>query len=408
MYWYIGWGTPMKALKENLPWIAPTAAIVLLATGYIDLDNQTFFAGSDEPAVAAAPAAPIIREPVSALDAMAAAEPVVIAPSAPAQPASTAEQLNAIVAQTAQPTVTRTAPLTTSIAPEVESPVPTEVGGAVTGIGDDPAAFFAAAQANLAANDYCGEDLKALAAEARIYFPSGGLSAGDSGLAQARLLSKVLAECPGYIVQVEGHSDPSGDPQINLELSKQRAEAVVSRIASAGIDTSKLVAIGYGDQQPSNVRGNQEPEYYDRRVEFTVVEQENIQLASFSTTNTWQPAACIEDLSITADQTKVFYAPRSITVPSSDLTSVMQLAVDVANCDGAKLRIIGQHSAEAGLRESVTTGRHRALAIMNTLVATGVKSDEIMISAPSWSQAIPNQPGLPNSRVDFQVVATGG
>jgi len=375
----------MKIIKDNLPWVASVAVLLFLGANFVDRD--TFQFGTATPEVAEVVPVRAAVQPESTLDEIAA-----VAPS------TTAQELTAIIQEAAEPEVTRTAPLETSIAPLIEpEPEVQEIASGPT-IADDPAAFFASAQANLATDDACGDDLRALAAEARIYFPSGGLSGADAGLAQARLLSKVLAECPGYILQVEGHSDPSGDPQINLALSKQRAEAVVSRIASAGIDVSRLVPVGYGDQRPSNVRGTQDPAYYDRRVEFTVVAQEQTQLASFSTTsNTWQPTACATDLVAVADRTKVYYAPRSITVPSDDLRAVMQLAVQAANCNGAKLRIVGQHLGDAGTRESITTGRHRALAIMNTLVAAG-----------SWSEAIPGQPGLPNSRVDFQIVATQG
>lgn len=388
----------MRFVKENLPWVASTAALVIVGVGYFD-NGALPFGKSTQDAAETEPTQQII-EPETTLDVIAAVTPEV--------QTTTAQELTEIIENAAAPNVTRSAPIDTSFAPLPDTSPNVSDAESGPSIADDPLAFFAAAQANIAANDACGDDLKALAAEARIYFPSGGLSPADAGLAQARLLSRVLADCPGYIVQVGGHSDPSGDPKINLALSKQRAEAVIGRIAASGIDTSKLVATGYGDVQPSNVQGAEDPAYYDRRVEFTVVAQEQTQLASFSTTNSWQPSGCAVDLEPVAAQTKLFYAPRAITVSSVELAEVLQLAVEAANCNGAKLRIVGHHSGDVAMRESITTGRHRALAIMNTLVAAGVEADQILIGAPSWSEAIPGQPGLPNSRVDFQIVAVDG
>lgn len=402
----------MKILKENLPWIAPTAALLLVATGAFDSGENTLFdrLQGAETVQAATPATAAPQANVVALGS------TIPTPQTPDIAGSTADQLSAIVdAATAEleiietPEVARAVPLSNAILPEIEpDPVVEASTDPVASIGDDPAAFFANAQANLAASSSCGDDLRALASEARIYFPSGGLAGADAGLAQARLIGQVLRDCPGYSIQVEGHSDPSGDPQINLELSAQRAEAVVARLAASGIDTSNFIAKGFGDTVPSNVRGTQPAAYYDRRVEFSVVEQ--VQRASFApaAATPWQSSACAESLNALFDQTKLYYAPGSITVPHADMESVFNLAAEAASCGDVRVRIVGQHADQPGSRESVATGRLRALAVMNTLVAAGFQSQDILIGAPSWSVSVPGQPGLPNSRVDFEVVPVDG
>ena len=68
-------------------------------------------------------------------------------------------------------------------------------------------------------------------------------------MAQARLIGVIAQNCPGVTIQIEGHSDPSGDPQVNLRLSQKRADSVLSRIAAAGIDTSNP------DYSPRSVGG---------------------------------------------------------------------------------------------------------------------------------------------------------
>ena len=49
---------------------------------------------------------------------------------------------------------------------------------------------------------------------------------------------------------VEGHTDASGTPSYNLDLSQRRAQSVVRYLNGRGIDTSKLLAKGYGESKP--------------------------------------------------------------------------------------------------------------------------------------------------------------
>lgn len=399
----------MKFLKDNLPWMVPTLVIIMMATGFFDRDWKSMMPWSSDPVAqtqqatapvvdvaALAPSAPQ-PTPLPAAPVVATADIQATTPTRAAEPTeavSTAAQLNAIVERAASGAidvaVTRSAPLTADTATNL--------------INDDPAAFFASAQSNLAATNTCGDDLRALASEARIYFPSGGLAGADSGLAQARLIGQVLRACPGFTIQVEGHSDPSGDPQINLRLSQQRAEAVISRLAASGLDTSQFIAKGFGDVQPSGVTGPEPVGFYDRRVEFSVIEQ--VQQARFTqvTANPWQSSQCAAQLEPLFAQTKVFYGAGSITTPGADLDAVFDLAREAQACPNLRMRLVGHHADQPGTREGPATGRLRALALMNTLVAAGFPADQILIGAPSWSADIPGQPGLPNSRVDFQMV----
>ena len=164
-----------------------------------------------------------------------------------------------------------------------------------------------------------------------------------------------------------------------------------------------------GDRRPSTVRGPQPTAYYDRRVEFTITEK--LRTASIDQSNKgfgavvqWQVAPCVARLQRAVEKTKVFYAPGSVTVAQADLNAAFRLAQDAADCPRARLRIIGQHSDEPGTRDSIATGRLRAVALMSSLVGAGLDPGQIIVGSPSWSVGIPGQPSLSNSRVDFDVI----
>ncbi|HEY5204466.1 MAG TPA: OmpA family protein [Roseiarcus sp.] len=68
----------------------------------------------------------------------------------------------------------------------------------------------------------------------------------------------------GSKFEIDGHTDASGPEDYNQGLSERRADAVVSYLASDGIDKSLLVAKGFGKTKP-RVANPYSPE--NRRVE---------------------------------------------------------------------------------------------------------------------------------------------
>jgi OmpA-OmpF porin, OOP family len=50
--------------------------------------------------------------------------------------------------------------------------------------------------------------------------------------------------------EIDGHTDATGPEEYNLDLSERRANAVVSYLASQGLDSSLLTAKGFGKAKP--------------------------------------------------------------------------------------------------------------------------------------------------------------
>ncbi|WP_426059323.1 OmpA family protein [Hymenobacter sp. B1770] len=76
-------------------------------------------------------------------------------------------------------------------------------------------------------------------------------------------LAAELKARPTLKVRVAGHTDKIGEPQKNLILSEQRAEAVKSYLVKAGIAADRIATVGYGDARPLYPS----PDARNRRVE---------------------------------------------------------------------------------------------------------------------------------------------
>lgn len=87
-------------------------------------------------------------------------------------------------------------------------------------------------------------------------------------------LDKVVAflkEYPQLRVEVAGHTDDRGKRDRNVELSKRRAEAVASYLASQGIEPARIAAAGYGPDQPVADNKSARGRAKNRRVELRPV-----------------------------------------------------------------------------------------------------------------------------------------
>lgn len=63
-------------------------------------------------------------------------------------------------------------------------------------------------------------------------------------------IAKMLETHPELQVQIEGHTDSSGDAASNLALSERRAQAVQQRLIELGIAEDRMRTVGYGEEKP--------------------------------------------------------------------------------------------------------------------------------------------------------------
>ena len=116
------------------------------------------------------------------------------------------------------------------------------------------------------------EELKCCA---KILFPTGKSTIDAASQPVLEHIAKTLKEHPGIeVLEVAGHADSVGNADRNLDLTRKRAEAVVTALAALGIDKGRLRAMGYGSYCPVAEGDSPEAREINRRVELKILRQD--------------------------------------------------------------------------------------------------------------------------------------
>ncbi|MCD4669182.1 MAG: OmpA family protein [Actinomycetia bacterium] len=87
-------------------------------------------------------------------------------------------------------------------------------------------------------------------------------------------LAELLGEYPEVQITIGGHTDNQGSEIHNIDLSQERAEAVLSQLVNRSIAADRLSAKGFGSSEPIADNSTAEGCQNNRRVEFKITEVE--------------------------------------------------------------------------------------------------------------------------------------
>ncbi|WP_051687205.1 OmpA family protein [Microbulbifer sp. HZ11] len=99
-----------------------------------------------------------------------------------------------------------------------------------------------------------------------IEFPTDGSMPNADSLPDVQSLIKVMQENPGLNIVIEGYTDSDGDAGANQKLSEARAQAVMLMITGAGVDASRIKAVGMGPANPVADNNTEEGKQKNRRI----------------------------------------------------------------------------------------------------------------------------------------------
>ncbi|MDY0217397.1 MAG: OmpA family protein [Bacteroidales bacterium] len=98
----------------------------------------------------------------------------------------------------------------------------------------------------------------------------------EDAKADLDLVVQLMKDNPDIIVELGSHTDARGTDEYNVALSQRRADAAVKYIIAKGIDKSRIIAKGYGENQHLNncsndVECSEEDHQLNRRTEFKAI-----------------------------------------------------------------------------------------------------------------------------------------
>ena len=103
-----------------------------------------------------------------------------------------------------------------------------------------------------------------------ILFEFDSFELGSKAEPVLKKVFQVLGEYPENSVVIEGHTDSEGADTYNQTLSENRANSVKEWLVNAGIDSSRLQTIGYGEDKPVATNETDEGRSRNRRVEIII------------------------------------------------------------------------------------------------------------------------------------------
>jgi outer membrane protein OmpA-like peptidoglycan-associated protein len=103
-----------------------------------------------------------------------------------------------------------------------------------------------------------------------VLFDTGRYSLKPGAREKLAKVAGIIEAHPGLRISIEGHTDSVGSDEYNMKLSKERAEAVRSYLASQGVDADKISAEGFGKTRPVASNSTAAGRQANRRVEMVV------------------------------------------------------------------------------------------------------------------------------------------
>jgi len=99
-----------------------------------------------------------------------------------------------------------------------------------------------------------------------IYFNTGSASLKEESFVDLDKLAAILVKHPEVRASIEGHTDSQGDDQLNLKLSKERAQSVKDYLIKDGVKPDHLSSEGFGEKRPVADNATAEGRKKNRRV----------------------------------------------------------------------------------------------------------------------------------------------
>lgn len=109
-----------------------------------------------------------------------------------------------------------------------------------------------------------------------VLFDVGKASLKEGGQRAVGQLATFLQEYPERRLLIEGHTDNTGSRELNLDLSKRRAESVKASLVGMGVPANRISTVGHGPNYPVATNATAAGRQQNRRVEIIISDEKGV------------------------------------------------------------------------------------------------------------------------------------
>jgi outer membrane protein OmpA-like peptidoglycan-associated protein/tetratricopeptide (TPR) repeat protein len=103
-----------------------------------------------------------------------------------------------------------------------------------------------------------------------IFFDTDKYDLKDKSITELQKIIRFLNENPQIRIEISGHTDNTGSPSYNQQLSEKRALSVYNYLVNNGVIKEKLSWKGYGQSNPKASNETESGRQENRRIEFQI------------------------------------------------------------------------------------------------------------------------------------------
>ena len=105
-----------------------------------------------------------------------------------------------------------------------------------------------------------------------ILFATGSAKLLPKSFKSLNEVAKIMADDKTLQLDIDGHTDSQGKPEKNQLLSENRAASVKAYLASKGVEESRMISAGHGQDMPVADNKTAAGRSQNRRVEFSAAQ----------------------------------------------------------------------------------------------------------------------------------------
>lgn len=131
--------------------------------------------------------------------------------------------------------------------------------------------------AGLPTPEECIDRILSLTGERKIIFDPGSATLTAESARLVDDIAEILRRCANLELEIAGYTDSQGRDSMNLELSQERANSVLSALRARRVPVGTFLAAGYGEADPIADNDTEEGREANRRIEFRLITPEPVE-----------------------------------------------------------------------------------------------------------------------------------